>query len=204
MFYCFLASILKLDLGFLFGADGSNSQKDFDTEKKIATEMLNNFVISSSNTRVGIIQYGRDPRVVERLDSYTDKKTLTYIIGLLNPTEGHRIDKALDLVRTNLFDERYGARRGIPKTVIVFTNKKSDVSPKDAARKLRDLGVKTIAIGVGEKVDKGELKDITGNDKGLFVATGPEDKNIVKDAAKALLPGMLMFLVSRVQIFWIY
>ena len=187
-----IASVVQLDLGFLLGAGGVNAARDLEIQKRIAKDMLNAFDISPQHTRVGLIQYGRDSRLVARLNRYTDKRTLNHVIGTVSSTSSEtRLDKALDMARSDLFDVHYGARKDIPKTLLVFTNKAVDSSSQDAAEKLKDLGVKVIVIGVGQQVDKKQLEGIAGSNKEVFVAANPDDaKNVVNDIAKASMPGM--------------
>ena len=184
----------------MLGADGVNAARDFSIEKQIAKQMLNEFKVSPDNTRVGLIQYGREPRLVARLDSNTDRRTLDYFIDTLSSSGGGiQMDKAFDMVRTALFTERYGSRRGVPKTIVVLTNKAVDASSQVAAEKVRDLGVKIIVIGVGQQVVKNQLKGIAGIDSAVMVVRSQEEvKNIVKDVAKSALPGMFITTYSRV------
>ena len=168
--------------------------RELDIAKYVAKEMLNEFHISPDNTRAGIIQYGRDPRMVVSLDSNSDKRMLNHFIyRLTNLADGNRIDKALDFARTNLYYERFGTRKGVPKTLVVFTNKEADVDPQVAARKLKDLGIKIIVIGVGPQVNESQLKGMTASDREVFVAKTAEDaKKITAGIRKGTMPGMFI------------
>ena len=188
-------------MGFLFGAGGANAARDLNIQKQLAKEMLNRFHISPENARIGLIQYGRVPRLVARLDSYTDKRTVNYTIDSLTGSQGgSQLDKAIEMAQTNLFNARYGARRGIPKTLVVFTNKEVDASSEATARKLRDVGVKVIVIGVGSEVDKDQLKGLAQSDDEMFVVTSLESvQNAVNDIAKAAKPGMFNYEQTKTR-----
>ena len=170
----------KLDVGLILGAAGRNSEKDFAIEQKIAKRIVESFHISPTTTRIGILLYGRDARMMAKLNSYSNRKSMVeYLDRLRNPGDGSRIDKALGMASTELFTEGNGDRAQVPNTLIVFMNRKAEVNPLQAARYLKDLGVKVIAIGIGDQVDVGELKDISGNEKDVFTAKEPEDVNKV-------------------------
>ena len=192
------ASSAKLDLVILVGTDGQDATKDFDLVKQLAQKVLSEYDISLDNTRVGIIQYGKDPRLVARLNSYTDKRTINSVIDTLrSPSDGNRVDKALDLARTDLFNVRNGARQGVPKTLLVFTNKEADLNPGMAAEKLRSMGVKIIVVGVGGKIGKDQVEGLVKDDNQIFLATTPESAtNMVAEIAKTTLPGIFSKLIQ--------
>ena len=182
-------------------ADGSNTARDFEIELKITKEMLNSFHITPTDTRVGLLLYGRNAIVAVHLNTYRSKAELEDLVKTLkNYGNGNRMDKALNLSRTDMFNENKGARKGIPKSLVIFSNKKSDVNPIIEAQKLRDLGVKIVTIGVGQHMDKDELFHISGKKDQVFNAKNLEEVgNVVAAARRAVLPGGLSIIYCQLQ-----
>ena len=186
----------------MLGANGPDAAKDFELEKFISKEMLDAYDISSAITRIGLIVYGRDARVVAGLNSYSDRSSLENVINSLrNPGDGSRVDKALNIARTNLFLESNGARNAIPKTLVVFLNRKADISPLAEANKLREHGVKIIPVGIGKKIDQDDIISLSESSDNIFAARDPtEAMKTAAGASKATFPGTSTSTFSKSDI----
>ena len=164
-------------------------------QKDISKEMLKSFGISSTETRIGLVLNSQNPRTVARLTTYTTRNSLvTMINSLRNPGDGNRLDKAIELVRNDLFTRPNGARNNAPKTVVIFMNKKADISSLTEAQKSKDSGVKIVVVGYGEDIDKEELRSISSGKDLTYMLTDSDDviKRVASSVAKNTLPGMFL------------
>ena len=171
---------MPLDLGFLFGANVRNADATFTREKELAKKMIEKFDISRTSTSVGAVVYDSGGRLAWRLGDLADARSTIYNINRLQRLRnGNNILKALEIARDDLFSIKNGARRGVPKTLIVFIDKTEarDQRLEDTAKQLKDKGVKVIVIAVGPEVDK---KDVAG------IASSPNDLIKPVDLSKSM------------------
>ncbi len=151
----------------MFGADGSNADATLNAEKQLIKKVIDKFEIGPSAILVGSVLYESTPDLVFQLGDYVTRQQLKQGIDRIRRSRGGGdVIKGLEMVRDQLFNERYGARRNVPKTLIVFVDDKprSDNEIKQVARLARDLRekeVKIIAIGIGSDVDKRLLTSLT-------------------------------------------
>ena len=171
---------MQLDLGIIFGSNGKNAPSTFTAEKELSKKMIEKYDISKSATIVGGISYDNDARVEWRLGDVIDtKSTVNRIDRLRRYRNGNNILKALEIARDDLFSVRNGARRDVPKTLIVFIDKTEarDQTLESTAKQLKDKGVKVIVIAIGPEVDK---KDVAG------IASTPKDLIKPLDLSKSM------------------
>ena len=182
---------MPLDIGFVLGAFGQNAEEDFKTQKSITKAMIDKFKISPSDTRAGFILFGQDARLVARLNLYKNERSLKALVdSLQNPGDGSRLDKALDMARSEVLFSPFGARNGVPKSLVVFVSHKSNVNPLIAAQKLKDLGVKIITVGVGQEADVDYLESISGRKEDMVLAREADNaEKAASNAADASFPG---------------
>ena len=188
---------LNLDLGFILGSDGESAEADFALGKKAIKSLVKKLDISSEKTRIGLIVYGKKAGVVLTLDSSTNSDSfITKLDQTLAPQRGFALNDALVLSRRYLFDKRYGARDGIPKTAMIFINRDIDEQSKQAADVLRKDGVKIVAVSLGDRDVDDSLKRLTASDKDIFrIDTAKNISKLIKSPAPTLIPG-LFFLLS--------
>ena len=154
------AKPIKLDLGMVFGSDGKNAPVTFAAEKELAKKMIEKYDISSSATLIGAISYDNDAKVEWRFGNVIDaKSTVDRINRLRRSRNGNNVLKALEIARDDLFSIMNGARKDVPKTLIVFIDKTGmrDERLEDTAKQLKDKGVKVIVIAIGPEVDKTDV-----------------------------------------------
>ena len=94
------------------------------------------------------------------------------------PLFGHttRIDKALNMAKTEMFTAENGGRPNVPKLIIVLTDgsqtKDADaVDPGDIAEELRKSGIKLIIIGIGKNVNNTEMLHMAGRASNVYQAS---------------------------------
>ena len=141
--------------------------------------MIEQYDISSSATLIGAISYDNDANLEWRFGDVIDaKSTVDRINRLRRSRNGNNVLKALEIARDDLFSIKNGARRDVPKALIVFIDKAEmkDQRLQDTAKQLKDKGVKVIVIAIGPEVNK---KDVTG------IASTPKDVISLPDPSKS-------------------
>ena len=185
-----------MDLGFIFGASGSKADDTFTAQKRFANSMMDKYIISPDATLIGAVTYGRDASVATRFSSGKDKATTVSLINRLqNPKDGSNLKNALEVARDRLFSERYGARRNVPKTAVVFVDTKTSNLPADlstTAKSLKENGIKIIVIGIGPDTDKKELAALADSEAIFFPESLEEMERQVSPVVQAALPGKIL------------
>ena len=94
--------------------------------------------------------------------------------------EGVGIDKALtsayDLLMKN-------GRRGARKVLIVFTSGKANVGVYElraCAKALQDVGVKIVAVAIGNNVDESQLKEISSDEHVIYSQLTGDSAEIIQ------------------------
>ena len=192
----FTGSPVRLDLGVIFGASGPEATIIFTAQKAFVRTLLDKYDISTNSTLVGIISYGRDASVnVKFGDALSKEATRNAIQKLNNPGNGANVNRAFELAKTSLFSETAGARRGAPKSLLLFVNRKLTENEKQSIKLIKDLedsGVKVVVIGVGDDVDNGQLQNFVSSKKDLFLPKRIKElQKEIDGVRKALLPGII-------------
>ena len=178
------------DIGFVVDSSGS-MRRDFSKEKQFVKDLAGTLGIGKGGgNRAGIVTFSYNAELTAKLSDSVSSSSSSSAAGAALSSGGFnalvdkvpfmgyttRIDKALKLVRKELFEESNGARAGVPKILFVLTDgtqtKDSDaVDPASIASELREkLGVHLFVIGIGMKVNPGELSRIAGERSRLFLA----------------------------------
>ena len=196
------AKPIKLDLGIIFGSNGKNAPVLFAAEKELAKKMIERYGISSSTTLIGAISYDNDAKVEWRFGDVIDaKSTVDKIDRLQRLRNGNNVLKALEIARDDLFTKRNGARKDVPKTLIVFIDKTGmrDKRLEDTAKQLKDKGVKVIVIAIGPEVDKTDVAGIASSPKDVISLPDPSKStgDVISKAVAQSLPGKRHVFVVR-------
>ena len=146
-------------------------------------------VIGENDTRIGLATFSGENTFTVRI-SFTDFFATDSLINAVQmipyDSGGTRTGEALDRIRTDLFSM---AREGIPHIVVVLTDGKSQDSVTAPSRRLRQIGVQIISVGVGDAVFE-ELADM---------ASEPDSENIYDVTFETLgnLTGSLLDSVCK-------
>lgn len=165
----------KLDLVFLL--DGSSiTNAGFQAAKRFIRKLYSNFPIGEDSAHVALVVFGKDSQTVFNLIEYTDKQTLDMKLRYTsNPDSSENLlGKGLRAVRESVYD--VSARPGGHQVLVVLTAGKSQDDVKAPSRDLRDEGVTIFCIGLGDKVDVNELKDIVTAPENEHLATTSLDQ----------------------------
>lgn len=94
--------------------------------------------------------------------------------------EGVGIDKAL----TSAYDLLVkNGRRGARKVLIVFTSGKANAGVYElraCAKALQDVGVKIVAVAVGNNVDENQLKEISSDEHVIYSQIGGDSAAVIQ------------------------
>ena len=162
------AKPIRVDLGFIFGADGVHADRNFNAAKDLAKRMVEKYNISKASALVGGIIYDDSARLLWKLGDAGDvRATVSKIEKLTRSRRGRNLQKALEIARDDLYNVENGARRNIPKTLVIFVdaNPTGDSLPI-VARELKQSGVKIVVVATSFEVDPAVAKEIA-SDKAL-------------------------------------
>ena len=136
------------------------SNAGFQATKVFIKALYSNFPIGEDSTHVALVVYGRDSLVVFNLIENTDKESIDKMLLYTgNPSsDGSFMGRGLKTVKEKVFE--VSARPGGHQVLVVLVAEKSLDDVRTPSRILRDEGVKTFCIGIGDKVDVDQLRDI--------------------------------------------
>ncbi|XP_059375547.1 collagen alpha-1(XIV) chain, partial [Carassius carassius] len=151
----------KADLVFL--VDGSWSIGDENFQKVIR------FLYSTAGaldrigldgTQVAIAQYSDDARTEFKLSSYNNKENLLDAIQRISYKGGNtKTGRAMHHVKDSVFSVVGGARRGVPKVLVVLTDGRSQDDVLQVSQEIQTEGYIVFAIGFAD-ADYSELVSI--------------------------------------------
>eukprot|EP00794_Sanderia_malayensis_P014924 gene14924-16466_t len=184
-----VAKPVRLDLGVMFGADGANADATFRAEKELTKKLIDKYDIAPSAALVGAVVYDSDANLAIRFGDVQSKDNAKNAVDRLQRRRaGHNLLKGLQVARDKLFNEEYGARRSVPKTLLVFVDKKSSKAELEkmaiVAKQLHDAGVKIIVVVIGREVDEKLLSPVISDGTGVVKSTNA-------DSLKDVLPKII-------------
>ncbi|XP_076807221.1 collagen alpha-6(VI) chain-like isoform X3 [Clavelina lepadiformis] len=178
----------EMDLIFL--VDGSNSvgRSNFETTKEWIVSFVREFEIGEYNSKIGVVQYSSGVRPEIEVGAYENKEELIRAITRIEFAAGStNTGSALEYVRSVAFSIRHGARKGVPKVLIILTDGNAQDQVTEAARSLHRVGVRVYAIGVG-RANMGQLKSsMILNEPGLSNVLHVKNFDSIKTVQSHLL-----------------
>jgi hypothetical protein len=139
-------------------------------------EELTNFVLNHQ-----VITFSTLPHLEKTFQEMNDKTAMdAYLDSVTQPRGETRTDRALKLAREHIMSEDSGAREAVPKAVVLITDGGSGAKSKMAiqrrAHELKDLdGATVVVLGVGEKVDRQEMRQIVSDPEHAYLVSGYDD-----------------------------
>ena len=126
--------------------------------------MLRSYTISRNLTRVGFILYGMNAEIPVFLKDTIDSTSAKAALNNIDyPGDGSNIDAALKFAAQNFFTLENGARIGVPKILVVFTDALSDNDPSETAKQVIEDGFKLVVIGIGKEINDEYLEKIVAD-----------------------------------------
>ncbi|XP_066293619.1 von Willebrand factor A domain-containing protein 2-like [Branchiostoma lanceolatum] len=149
-----------VDLFFVLDGSSSLGPPNFRKVKEFTADVVDRFDISSTGTRVGVVQFSHYATMEFNLGQYADKSSTLSAIDDIGYQKGATYTPwALNLARKDA-----AWREGVvPKVMIVVTDGQSAKDVTAASKALADEGIVVYAIGVG-RADSAELLVIANND----------------------------------------
>ena len=144
--------------------------------KTFVSNLAAKFQISSGGSRAAVVLYSTRATTPIRFRDHTSPRSFSSAVQRLRHERGYtRIDLALTRAYFDLFSTRVNSRFLVPKFAFVLTDgaqtQTSGYTPLDrASKRLKDVGVRVIAIGIGKRVNTDELKQIASSDKDVIIA----------------------------------
>lgn len=160
-----------IDIVFLMDSSESITEADFLREKTAVKEIAQSFLKSSQDSRAGVIMYSGQPEL--SVDFVTKSKFEYFksaVDALAHRRSLTRIDRALHFASRNLFAN---PRTGVVSIAVVMTDgvqtPEPDVEPlRQAVSALHSKGVRVLAVSVGPRVNRSELKELVTSQEDVF------------------------------------
>ncbi|XP_078356380.1 collagen alpha-4(VI) chain-like, partial [Oculina patagonica] len=160
-----------VDVAFLMDSSESITDEDFEREKTAVKEIARRFLRASPDSRAGVIMYSGRPELSIDFKSQTSLDNFQSAVDALTHTRSMtRIDLALRYAAESLF---LNPRSSVSSIAVVMTDGLQTPGPSveplgQAVLPLRSKGVRVLAVGVGPRVDRNELKDLVTNQDDVF------------------------------------
>lgn len=130
-----------LDLVFLIDGSKSVRPENFELVKKFINQIVDSLEVSDKQAQVGLVQYSSSVRQEFPLGQFKNKKDIKAAVKKMSYMEkGTMTGQALKYLVDSSFSAINGARPGVPKVGIVFTDGRSQDYISDAAKKAKDAG----------------------------------------------------------------
>ncbi|XP_069051661.1 cartilage matrix protein isoform X2 [Lepisosteus oculatus] len=171
------------DVVFLIDGSKSVRPENFELVKRFINQIVDKLDVAENKAHVGLVQYSSSVRQEFPLGLYNTKKDLKDAVKNMSYMEkGTMTGQALRYLVDNSFSVSHGARPGVSKVGIVFTDGRSQDYIGDAAKKAKEKEFKMYAVGVGNAVED-ELKEIASDPQHYFYTA---DFKTINQIAKKL------------------
>lgn len=164
-----------MDIGFILDSSGS-LRNQYPQIKGFIQDFANNLDISKDGVHVGVVTFSFYATLSIKFSDYFDKTSFKNAVGNI-PLMGSttRIDKALKVSNDELFSVSNGARKDVPKILILLTDgsqtqDRDAVDPGKVAKTLRENDISIVTIGIGQGVNVDELEHIAGDKSRVYQA----------------------------------
>ncbi len=162
-----------MDLGFVFGASGANSNEVFQAEVAFADSLLASYSISPTQARIGAMTYGKDARISFPFSQYQSQSAVRNALRALKaPARGSDVVPALRLARTSLFSQDTKSRGSkVQRTLVIFTDQAFTGDPsllRSEADALKEAGVRIVVVAVGSDLNQNVVKEIASQGSVFF------------------------------------
>ena len=164
---------LKHDVGMdiLFLVDGFTTSFTFSMQKDFVKRLARSFGVSAAGSRAAGLSYGVTPIPFHSFSDFSTLKKFENAVDKAQMVTGDvRIDRALSYAE-NMFSF---ARSSVPRILILLTASKQSPSGQSldlAIQPIRNLGVLTYVISIGDRRDSEKLGHIVVNRNDLIRVT---------------------------------
>ena len=195
-----------VDLAILLGSSKPNAGEKFRAQKAFVKKIFNKFDISRKAMLPAFVSLGPISMVVSRIGEVTDRVMAARIMDTMsNFDDSSDISSALMLVKTYVFPTDQGARPNVPKSILMFVDKKNTGDSKvlnKLAAQFKKEGTQLVIIGLGDEVDKEALKPLVHKNGAIFFPpTLDELEKIIEPVYGTLKPGKHDFILYKIFLF---
>ncbi len=138
--------------------------QDWTSLLEFVNKIVDVFTIRIDATRVGIVIYSKDARLVFPLDQYEDKAEIKKAVSEIKYIGSTtNTGKALHVTRQSCFHSSFGERSGVPNVAIVITDglpTEFEMDVKTEAAKLNQIA-SVLVVGVTETIEPQFLQMIS-------------------------------------------
>ena len=157
--------------------------------------MIKKLIISRQGVLPAFVSYGPEPVIRSKLGELAEQQAvLRFIDRIPNAKQSSNISSALGVIDRIVFSNQQGARPNVPKSILVFVDKKNVDNERvltGLAKKFKDKGTKLVVIGLGDDVDKDALRPLVHNNGAIFFPpTLAELDRVIQPVVAALSPGL--------------
>lgn len=161
------------DADIYFVLDGSNSiwPEDFKVQLQFVNNVIDVLDVTHGNTRVGVIVYSTQIHPIIMIDSGMTRSQIKRQVNAIKYVSGRtNTSDALRFVRQYGFSKER-TRENAVKLAIILTDgiSRRPLLTKKESNLCRDQGIHLFAVGIGNKVDKTELKRIANDPDHKFM-----------------------------------
>ena len=156
------------DIVFLLDASSSIWGPNFHKQLQFVHAVVEKFDVRAEMTHVAAFTFSDFVHEEFGLFSFGDRfNTLAAIPSVRQLRGGTRTDLAMKKAREMMTTD---GRVDVPRLVIVMTDGKSDLPQLtlEEALMLKQAGISTFAVGIGQSVDQDELRGIASQDDYVF------------------------------------
>ena len=182
----------KVDVVFVIGARRSDNIPQFELGKKLIGEIVKHLNVSPDSVQIAIVLYGIDAKIYLPFDLSATRESVTKKVGGLRmPRWGNGLSKAIDLSRRVIMDSS-GARKGVPKTVIVLLPEDIDVASTLAFRRLLEDGVKVKGVALKSSLNLNAIRSISSTPQDAVSGFSESDlAKVAWNVVESLIAGLL-------------
>lgn len=154
-----------IDLVFALDTSSDVNITALNYMKSLVTASLKSYQITQQLAHIGLVSYGRVGRTMLPLSSGVDRTRIRSMIARLPEIGGQRqLSNVAKHLESTTFNTINGARRSVPKAVVLFVAGKNDIFDEPQfpiyATLLNRAGVEVILINIGDGDRKSALKRI--------------------------------------------
>ncbi|KAJ8308221.1 hypothetical protein KUTeg_013095, partial [Tegillarca granosa] len=164
------------DIVFILDSSGSEGNANFQKQLDFVGDFVKQFQIGPTSIQIGLVTFSNVARNEFYFNSYHDKQSILNKLSQIKYI-GSTTYTELGLQYARLFhfqSQFHGTRQNAKKIAIIMTDGQSHnrQSTLNQAKYLHDIGVKTISIGIGNRIGQTELEGIASDHQHVFKVSG--------------------------------
>ncbi|XP_053215123.1 collagen alpha-6(VI) chain-like [Podarcis raffonei] len=151
------------DVVFLIDSSDTMGAPNFEAVKKFTAQIVEQLDVGAGRYQIGFAQYSGEGKREFLLNTYESKEdVLNHIQNSVEFIGGpSQTGAALQFLQDVYFTEEAGSRfnQGTPQFTVVVTSAKSEDDVKESAKRLKEMGVKVVTVGILDS-DRVEMEEI--------------------------------------------